>query len=364
MGTWTRAMPLHRVLLSMFGEVAGVVKVNATNSSESSHDAHHPWAWSANQHGAFVDHETHQRVVKHGDHFDKVLSPTQSSHLFFVLLIVIMVTQLGLHAWKKYRYRSFQITSLVGLWVLPFGFACYIFSWKFIILWLGFSFKTGQMLHEAYTPMEGREGKTQDKMGKEVPRRVYGWFYKVYRCTYGLAVFGYACILSNIFGLSFVFHVHQTVASVGMLSTFYGLYFGLMGRDCAELCAEFMARSVGVSKAQQKYYDSSRCAICALEFKDLEDVGAAGFGDPQFELPCKHNFHEHCIRGWALVGKKDTCPLCDEKVDMESFSKTPWGLDGTGALWGQLLDAVRYLIVWNPVILVLLNGGLHMFGLH
>ena len=44
--------------------------------------------------------------------------------------------------------------------------------------------------------------------------RVYGWFFKVYRATYGLAVFGYVCILSNIFGLSFLFKIHQMVASV------------------------------------------------------------------------------------------------------------------------------------------------------
>jgi len=362
MGTCTRAMPLHRVLLSMFGEVGGVVKVNATNSSESSHDAHHPWAWSANQHGAFVDTETHQRVVKHGDHFDRVLSPTQSSHLFFVLLVVIIATQLGLHAWKKYRFRSFQITTLVGLWMLPFGFACYIKSWKFIVLWLAFSGKTGQMIYAAWAP--AGQGVHENKMSKDVPRRVYGWFFKVYRATYGLAVFGYVCILSNIFGLSFLFQIHQMVASVGMLSIFYGLYFGVMGRDCAELCAEFMARSVGVTKAQQKYYDSNRCAICASEFKDMEQAALHETCEPVFKLACEHVFHEHCIRGWALVGKKDTCPLCDEKVDMKAFRKTPWGLDGTGALWGQLLDAVRYLIVWNPVILVLLNGGLHMFGLH
>ena len=36
--------------------------------------------------------------------------------------------------------------------------------------------------------------------------------------------------------------------------------------------------------------------------------------EPVFKLACEHIFHEHCIRGWALVGKKDTCPLCDEKV--------------------------------------------------
>ena len=65
-----------------------------------------------------------------------------------------------------------------------------------------------------------------------------------------------------------------------------------------------------------------------------------------------------------MVGKKDTCPMCNEKVEMRAFSKTPWGIDGKGAMWGNILDAVRYLIVWNPVILGLLNGGMHYFGLH
>ena len=70
-------------------------------ASEAPHDSHHPLAWSANQHGAFVDNVTHQRVVKHGDHYDKVLSRQQSSNLFLGILVAILASQIGLHWWKR-----------------------------------------------------------------------------------------------------------------------------------------------------------------------------------------------------------------------------------------------------------------------
>jgi len=324
---------------------------NTTDTLHGAHDAHHPLAWSANQHGAFMDNETHHRVVQHGDHFDRVLTRQQSSNLFLVILAVIVVSQFGLHHWKKKSFRSFQVTTLAGLWALPPGFGIYLHAWKFLLLWLAFTVKTGGMIQLARA----------DKMAKDVPRRVYTYFYNIYRLTYVMSVFGYVCILCNIFGLSFVFGVHQMIAQVGTLTMFYGLYFGVMARDCAELCAEYMASSVGFSKAAEKYYDPSRCAICAQDFKDPESEDVA---EPCFELSCKHVYHENCIRGWAMVGKKDTCPMCNEKVDMAAFSSTPWGLDGKGAMWANLLDAVRYLIVWNPVILAVVNGGMHYFGLH
>ena len=32
-----------------------------------------------------------------------------------------------------------------------------------------------------------------------------------------------------------------------------------------------------------------------------------------------------CIRGWTIVGKKDTCPACLEKVDLRAvFHDRPW----------------------------------------
>lgn len=37
----------------------------------------------------------------------------------------------------------------------------------------------------------------------------------------------------------------------GVSLLFYGLYYGVLGRDFAEMCADFMASTVGVSKVLQ-----------------------------------------------------------------------------------------------------------------
>jgi hypothetical protein len=43
------------------------------------------------------------------------------------------------------------------------------------------------------------------------------------------------------------------------------------------------------------------------------------------QLSCKHSFHELCIRGWTIVGKKDVCPVCNEKVDLRHlYADRPW----------------------------------------
>ena len=37
-------------------------------------------------------------------------------------------------------------------------------------------------------------------------------------------------------------------------------------------------------------------------------------------------FHEFCIRGWCIVGKKQTCPYCKEKVDLKRMFPSPYPL--------------------------------------
>ena len=40
------------------------------------------------------------------------------------------------------------------------------------------------------------------------------------------------------------------------------------------------------------------------------------------------------------MGKKDTCPVCSEKVDLKAiFSDRPW--ETTNLNWNQMLDMVR-----------------------
>lgn len=65
-------------------------------------------------------------------------------------------------------------------------------------------------------------------------------------------------------------------------------------------------------------------------------------------------FHEFCIRGWLIVGKKQTCPYCKEKVDLAKMFSNPW--EKPHVLFGQLLDWIRWLVAWQPMILFLVQG--------
>lgn len=43
-------------------------------------------------------------------------------------------------------------------------------------------------------------------------------------------------------------------------------------------------------------------------------------------LNYKPRFHEFCIRGWCIVGKKQMCPYCKEKVDLKRMFSNPYPL--------------------------------------
>ena len=36
------------------------------------------------------------------------------------------------------------------------------------------------------------------------------------------------------------------------------------------------------------------------------------------------SFHEWCLRGWVIIGKKNTCPSCREKVNLQQFKTNPY----------------------------------------
>jgi hypothetical protein len=45
--------------------------------------------------------------------------------------------------------------------------------------------------------------------------------------------------------------------------------------------------------------DADKCPICLSEYEEGEECGV---------LPCKHNFHDFCIRTWVDANR--SCPLC------------------------------------------------------
>lgn len=76
---------------------------------------------------------------------------------------------------------------------------------------------------------------------------MYKWFYFIYKLSYALGLIGYVIMMATFFGLNLVFNSKpHPWMDVGMLFLFYGLYYGVLGRDVAEICADKMAAHIGV----------------------------------------------------------------------------------------------------------------------
>ena len=73
-------------------------------------------------------------------------------------------------------------------------------------------------------------------------RLVYKWFLLLYRASYFSGIAGYVIMMATFMGLYLFFGVKPHVwMDVGILLMFYALYYGVMARDFAEICAEKMA---------------------------------------------------------------------------------------------------------------------------
>ena len=77
---------------------------------------------------------------------------------------------------------------------------------------------------------------------------MYRWFLIVYQISYVLGIVGYLVLLSVFTGLAFLLPISPDwVLELAVTLVFYGVYFGVMGRDCAEVCVDYMAASMTVS---------------------------------------------------------------------------------------------------------------------
>jgi RING finger protein 121/175 len=76
---------------------------------------------------------------------------------------------------------------------------------------------------------------------------VYKWFYFIYKASYFFGILGYAVMMLAFFGFNLLFGAKPSSwMDFGLLNLFYGLYYGVLGRDMAEICADKMAAHIGV----------------------------------------------------------------------------------------------------------------------
>ncbi|CAH3022343.1 unnamed protein product, partial [Porites evermanni] len=280
----------------------------------------------------------------------------EAMHMEMVLILfsTLVVAQVLLVKWKKHYYKSFQAVTLVGMWLIPLYFNIKLKFWRMLSAWVLFSVLTGLIVFKS----------TRKPLTPTTPRLVYKWFLLIHKVTYALGIIGYMAVCLTMLGVNLMFAIRpDTAMEFGVTVLFYGLYFGVLGRDFAEICADNIASKLGYSSKDglpSRSLEINICAVCGQELvlqQDDDDDGP----EKNYKLSCGHLFHEFCIRGWCIVGKKQTCPYCKEKVDLKRMFHNPW--ERPHVLFGQLLDWIRYLVVWQPIIIVVVQIIIYLLGL-
>ncbi|XP_043556120.1 RING finger protein 175-like isoform X4 [Chiloscyllium plagiosum] len=239
------------------------------------------------------------------------------AEMVLILIATLVIAQIVLVQWKQHHCRSYNLVTLLQMWIVPLYFTVKLYWWRFLSTWGMFSVITSYVIFRATRkPLSGRTPriKTEDSM------------------------------------------------DFGVILLFYGLYYGVMGRDFAEICSDYMASTIGFynfGRLPSKNLSDDICAVCGQ--KIFVDISEEGILEDTYRLSCNHVFHEFCIRGWCIVGKKQTCPYCNEKVDLKRMLSNPW--ERTHVLYGQLLDWLRYLVAWQPVIIGVVQGINYVLGL-
>lgn len=297
------------------------------------------------------------RIIQHGSHTHTQADVEANSGLIFgVLFTTMIVSQLLVMLWKKFHERSFNNFTLFGLWVIPAGWSLWQGFWRFLIFWLLFSGRTAVVLRAA----------TRRPLDRNAPKIVYSWFFFLYRVCYAVAGFGYTLVMLEFFGVFHFLEQQDTVQGwtwrewlpSPILVLFYGLYFGVLGRDLALLCTSTLASKLGYYSKDgipNRVLAGNICAICdtsllpttpgggagnaelqndpssssttegqTMAMNSLDSGGALGAnlravglqahlkshrpgkadelsrgseGQRIFTLTCGHRFHEYCIRG-------------------------------------------------------------------
>mmetsp|Transcript_24163 Transcript_24163/g.71701 ORF Transcript_24163/g.71701 Transcript_24163/m.71701 type:complete len:353 (-) Transcript_24163:347-1405(-) len=274
------------------------------------------------------------------------MSPLTAVLLLYGTLFIMLAAQTALFYWKKRDKKSYDLVTLIGLWAVPAIVSMQLKFWRFLMVWLFYTCVTSYLYKLAM----------HKKMDSTTPRLVYTFFLRVYQVSKVTGVVGYVMLLLEAFGVGIVWHTFLP-ADTALCLTWYGVYFGVLGRDCAEVAADRIAASLSRNLGAR----INDCGVCGNELLDYSHLGEQSHDERTVQLDCKHCFHDLCIRGWIMVGKKDTCPVCSEKVDLRTLNADrPW--ETQNITWIQMLDAVRYLVVWNPLIFMGISVVFHIFA--
>ncbi|KAG5859417.1 RING finger-like domain-containing protein [Encephalitozoon hellem] len=242
-----------------------------------------------------------------------------------VISVYALIIQTFFTAWKKINKKTHDVCVFLILLLFPPGFFLFMQSYFLPFCWLLFS---GFMLFNTLKVMKG-------PLGKNVMRDIYGVFRSLF-------------IISNLGtllgqSLTFVFfYLKPEYLGYTLSILLFFLYFGLLSREVIFFLSETMAVSTGFYSKEGvpgKGNNNSLCMICTKLFDGSEKIHT---------LVCAHSFHEDCIKGWCLLGKKPFCPYCKKKIESASLPPELWH---KAEVWFYpLINTLRSFIVLTLVL--------------
>lgn len=76
---------------------------------------------------------------------------------------------------------------------------------------------------------------------------VYKYFLFLHKGSYILGIIGYLILMFTLLGVNLIFNIKSnTSMDIGICLLFYGIYYGVLGRDLAEICTYTLACKIGV----------------------------------------------------------------------------------------------------------------------
>ncbi|KAJ2269120.1 hypothetical protein EV176_004716 [Coemansia sp. RSA 451] len=289
--------------------------------------------------------------------------------MFLIFLCVLAILPKTVRYWRQRHPRSYRLVSIGSICLIPPYFALANRYFRFVSIWIGYALANTYILYLA----------TREPLYPRTPRRVYQWFALTNKVSYAVFVAGIVLFALCFFNVAPRLTDTERMVESSLITVFYGLYFGLMSRDLVTLCSDKMAATLGYASSNglpTKHLPHTVCCICGdglgygstgtdtgggLLHADAAPKQSTGTAEPTHNLDCGHEFHATCIRGWCVVGKKDTCPFCCEKVDLTPFKQSPW--DRQELFYVTSLEYMRFFISWQPLTLLLLAGIFWVLGL-
>lgn len=252
-------------------------------------------------------------VIVHSDNTDGVSS-------LVALAIVFVGTQIVSSLWKRYHSRSFTFVSISTLMFFPLVSGIVARSYLFVSIWAAIAF-----IHTV-----GFKDVLLGRRPKILSTNVYNIYRRVFQISLFLSMGGYTMVSVGFFkGVAWMYRG-------GLLGLMYILYFTLIIRTCLDIISERASGSILPSKVAK--IDGKECPMCQKEIA----------ADEKIVLECKEAFHKDCLKNWKILGKKDVCPSCKERVDMTRIEMNPW--QKNEYLFTKFLDFTSNLILSYAVI--------------